>query len=42
LRCRKCSHEYNPAEPFEPCSKCGQPNGEIIAGKELKVISVEI
>lgn len=40
--CRKCGRNYQPDELFDPCPECGEVSPEIIAGKELKVVAIEI
>jgi hydrogenase nickel incorporation protein HypA/HybF len=40
MRCRGCGMQYFPGEIYEPCPGCGEINGEIISGKELKVTAI--
>ena len=41
-RCSQCQHEYETNDVFSPCPECGAFNPEIIAGKELRVKSIEV
>lgn len=40
--CRTCRREFQPDGPFFECPDCGQPTGEIIAGREMEIVSMEI
>jgi len=42
VRCRVCDHEYGVEEPVFHCPRCGGESGEIVAGRELSVVSIEI
>jgi hydrogenase nickel incorporation protein HypA/HybF len=40
--CRNCHTDYQPNEIYDPCPTCGEINPEIITGKELRVVAIEI
>jgi hydrogenase nickel incorporation protein HypA/HybF len=40
--CRKCGAHYQPDELFDPCPECAEVSPEIVAGKELKVVAIEL
>ena len=43
IRCGKCSIDTtlgNP--PIFRCGKCGEPTAEIIQGKEMEIVSIEV
>jgi hydrogenase nickel incorporation protein HypA/HybF len=40
--CRKCGADYQPGELFGPCPECGDIHPEIVSGKELRVVAIEI
>jgi hydrogenase nickel incorporation protein HypA/HybF len=40
--CRKCGAHFQPDELFDPCPECAEVSVEIIAGKELRVVAIEI
>jgi hydrogenase nickel incorporation protein HypA/HybF len=42
VRCRACDHEYGVEEPVFHCPRCGGSGGEIVSGRELSVVSIEI
>lgn len=42
VACRNCHTPYQPAEIYDPCPGCGDISPEIITGKELKVVAIEI
>lgn len=42
FRCRKCGHEFEPEERNWMCPKCRALGGDVIAGKEFYVDSIEI
>lgn len=42
FRCRKCGHEFEPAERDWLCPKCHALGGDVIAGKEFYVDSIAI
>jgi hydrogenase nickel incorporation protein HypA/HybF len=42
VRCRSCQKTFQPDELFDPCPVCGDLNPEIISGKELRVVAIEI
>jgi hydrogenase nickel incorporation protein HypA/HybF len=41
LRCEGCAREWDPEDAWFRCTGCGGP-GEVIAGKELEVESIEV
>ncbi len=40
--CKACKSEFQPDGPFFECPRCGQPTGEILAGREMEIVSMEI
>ena len=42
FRCRACSHEFEPKEQDWLCPECHALGGDVIAGKEFYVESIEI
>jgi hydrogenase nickel incorporation protein HypA/HybF len=42
LRCRNCQHEFEPQERDYTCSECGTLGGEVIAGKEFYLDSMQV
>ena len=42
VRCRNCQKTFQPDEFFDPCPDCGDVNPEIISGKELRVVAIEV
>lgn len=42
LRCRECGAEFEPEERNWLCPECGAVAGEVVAGRELTVQSIEI
>jgi hydrogenase nickel incorporation protein HypA/HybF len=42
LRCWECGHEFSPQERDWTCPQCGATGGEVLAGKEFYVESIEI
>ncbi len=42
VACRNCLTPYQPAELFDPCPVCGEVNPEVVAGKELRVVAIEV
>ncbi len=42
IRCRTCHKTFQPAELFDSCPACGDFNSEIISGKELRVVAIEV
>jgi hydrogenase nickel incorporation protein HypA/HybF len=42
LRCRQCGAEFEPAERDWLCPECGATGGEVVAGRELMVQSIEV
>jgi len=41
LRCARCPHEWDPEDAWFRCTACGGA-GEVIAGEELEVESIEV
>jgi len=42
LRCRACGVEFQPQERDWHCPECGAVAGEVVAGRELLVQSIEV
>jgi len=42
FRCRSCGAEFQPQERDWSCPQCGATGGELVAGRELSVESIEI
>mgnify|MGYP005863785583 CR=1 FL=1 len=42
FRCRQCGAEFEPAEREWACPACGATGGEIVAGREMRVESIEV
>ncbi len=42
FRCRSCGHEFEPTEQDWLCPNCKALGGDVIAGKEFYVESIEI
>lgn len=42
FRCRACGHEFAPTRREWHCPACGALGGEVIAGKEFYVESIEV
>ncbi len=42
FRCRTCGHEFEPVDHDWQCPECGALGGDVIAGKEFYVESIEI
>ena len=40
--CAGCSREFESGDPFGECPVCGQPSGDLRAGRELEVASLEV
>lgn len=41
LRCKVCGLESEPVSPHEPCTSCGAFQREVLAGREMRVLSFE-
>lgn len=41
IRCAECGNERG-GELLDPCASCGQPGGEIIAGRELRMLTIDV
>lgn len=44
-RCRSCGHDYEPqpdSAPMFQCPQCGGGDLEIVAGRELRIDSIEV
>jgi hydrogenase nickel incorporation protein HypA/HybF len=42
LRCRQCQHEFEPQERDYRCPQCSSLGGEVIAGKEFYLDSMQV
>lgn len=42
VRCRNCSHEYEPREIFWVCPACNSFGGELLQGDELILASISV
>ncbi len=42
FRCRACAHEFEPEGRAWACPSCGEIGGEITAGREMYVESIEV
>ena len=42
LRCRQCQHEFEPEERDYTCPQCGALGGEVIAGREFYLDSMQV
>ena len=42
FRCRQCGHEFEPENRDWQCPSCGALGGDVIAGKEFYVESIEV
>ena len=42
FRCRTCEHEFEPVNRDWQCPACGALGGDVIAGKEFYVESIEV
>jgi hydrogenase nickel incorporation protein HypA/HybF len=42
LRCRQCQHEFEPGERDYHCPQCNTLGGEVIAGKEFYLDSMQV
>ena len=42
IRCGNCGAESEMSDPIVVCPKCGTIGAEIISGKELNVVSIEV
>ena len=40
--CAPCSEEFESGDLFAQCPRCGVPSGELRAGRDLEVTSLEI
>jgi hydrogenase nickel incorporation protein HypA/HybF len=40
--CAACAHEFQSDDMFSECPDCHQPSGELRAGREMEVASLEI
>ena len=41
-RCAGCGHESSQEFPFAVCGKCGATNVELIRGREMNLVSIDI
>jgi hydrogenase nickel incorporation protein HypA/HybF len=42
VRCYQCHLIFEPEELLDPCPSCKTPGGELLAGRELKVVAIEM
>ena len=42
LRCRQCQHEFAPQERDYTCPECGTLGGDVIAGREFYLDSMQV
>jgi hydrogenase nickel incorporation protein HypA/HybF len=42
LRCRQCDHEFEPQEMDWRCPQCNALGGDVVAGKEFYLDSLEV
>jgi len=40
--CAGCAREFESTDPFGECPTCSQPSGDLRAGRELEVASLEV
>ena len=40
--CRVCQREFESDDILEGCPGCGQPSGELLAGREMELASMEV
>jgi|SRR5689334_4143916 hydrogenase nickel incorporation protein HypA/HybF len=40
--CKSCNHEFQAEEYFGECPLCRQPSGDLRAGREMELASMEI
>lgn len=41
IRCAACGHERG-GELLDPCDRCGQHGGDVIAGRELRMLTIDV
>jgi hydrogenase nickel incorporation protein HypA/HybF len=41
-RCKECRHQWTITEPVFTCQKCGSGSIDVISGRELDIISIEV
>jgi hydrogenase nickel incorporation protein HypA/HybF len=41
LRCKACATEHCPAHAHHPCPNCGSFGGEVLSGREMRVVAIE-
>jgi len=41
-RCRSCSQTFDVDDPIVLCPACGSANVEVLSGRELRILSVEL
>jgi hydrogenase nickel incorporation protein HypA/HybF len=41
-RCRSCSQTFDVDDPIVLCPTCGSANVEVLSGRELRILSVEL
>jgi len=40
--CQACAREFESSDPFGECPHCGQPSGDLRAGRELELASLDV
>ncbi len=41
IRCTECGQERG-GDLLEPCAGCGQPGGDVVAGRELHMLTIDV
>jgi hydrogenase nickel incorporation protein HypA/HybF len=41
-RCRSCGHDFDVSDPIVLCPSCDSSNVDVRAGRELRIVSVEV
>jgi hydrogenase nickel incorporation protein HypA/HybF len=42
VRCHSCGEEYHPSDVFWECASCGALGAEVIAGREMEIVSITL
>jgi len=42
VKCMTCEKHYEPCDIYDPCPGCGEINPELISGKELRIVAIEV
>ena len=42
VRCRGCGAEGERGDPLEPCGACGTAGGEVLAGREIRLTTLDV